>query len=246
VESQYYRQIADTTLEVVELGRFAKTFCLRKYPGRSDMATYLIFTPFSIIITGDNRVENHGVQALGYGLDWFKRNLDSDYLAEKFLETRWVPEFAQKYWTDILEEWRGRRNEWLAKLAEEQQDLNAEDREMYEEPVPDCPELQPRTWHVGRTELDNATIVEALETLFELDCFSSPGELWNTLPAYEESCLELVHSLSFLCPFNTDSMGGYGYLEAKVGWLAAIHQRFAELYPQVEATLEPLHEKAPA
>ena len=161
---QYYAELKDATLEVVELGQFAQVFCLRKYPDRSLMSTHLIFTPFCVIITGDNRVENHGVQALGYGLDWFRRAHDPDYLAGKFLETRWVPEMAKKHWEEVLDSWRRRREAWLAEVAEMKAELPEDEQCDFEDPQPDEAELQPRNWHVGRIELEKATIVDALET----------------------------------------------------------------------------------
>ncbi len=248
MNDQFYRELSDATLEVVEIGQFAQVFCLRKYPGQYLMSTYLIFTPFSVIITGDNAVEAHGVQAMGRGLDWFKQKTGGDYLAQNFLETRWVPDLARSHWQHILETWRGRQEEWQAELKEMTDDLDAEDRELWEDPDPKSPELKRRTWRVGGEELDDVTVVEALEALLDPDqiYFSSPDRLWDCLPAYEEERSGEIHSRSFLCPFDTDDVRGYGYPEAKVGWLEAIHRRFVELYAQVESELGVSREKNPA
>jgi hypothetical protein len=52
------------------------------------MSAMLVFTPENIIITGDLHPGRHGViSAAGYGLEWFCRNLEPDYLASKFLES---------------------------------------------------------------------------------------------------------------------------------------------------------------
>jgi hypothetical protein len=100
----YEKQISGCTLEVVELGEKVKTFLLRKEPDSMMMSTYIIFTPAGIVISGDIQVCRHGVISYGgYGIGWFASRLDPSYLAEKFLEQRWVPSAAMEAWEECLQ-----------------------------------------------------------------------------------------------------------------------------------------------
>jgi hypothetical protein len=225
----YYDQIKDATLEVIELGEFAKSFRLRKCPDRDTMSTVLIFTPWACIITGDLRVENHGLQALGYGMDWFKQRHEPSYLAEKFLDTRWVPEKARAYFREIQNNWKAKRADYLASTLDEVQ-----------EPEWDEIELQKNNWLVCGDVLENVTIIEALEAFLSdenQDYFASAGELFTALPAYQDRSQwnHQVKAPRWRCPFDTsDGIGGYGYPDHLVGWLSAINRRFAELYSSMD------------
>ncbi len=212
----YYKQIQDATLEVIERGNQVQVFNLRKYPGRSMMSTVLVFLPFCIILTGDNRVCNHGVQALGYALEWFKNCHEASYLAEKFLETKWVPEKAEAYWKGILADYKQQFEEWKSEAEPDD--------------PPDNKLFAKMNWRAGynRQLLFGVTIVQALGLMLEdSSCFESPDALYCSLPAWHNKSDGFWH-----CPFDTScGLGGYGYAPGEVGWLAAIQKRFAELYP---------------
>ncbi len=220
----YYEQIKDATLEVIELGEFAKSFRLRKYPNTDTMSAVLIFTPWACIITGDLRVENHGLQTIGYGLEWFAQIHEPSYLAEKFLESRWVPEKAHAYLKNFQEHWK-------ATLADHQAEYQLEDGEEWDEP-----ELQKRDWRIPGEVLEGVTVIEAFDAFLSDEnyiYFGSPGELYSALPAYRDSSTKYAER--WIVPFDgSDGLGGYGYPEPLVGWLAAINRRFAELYSPMD------------
>jgi hypothetical protein len=208
---------------VIERGQKVQWYRLRREHSYTD----LVFLPKYIIITGDTRVKDHGLQALGYGLDWFKKHLEPSYLAEKFLEQTWCPEQARAYFKEIQDHWK-------ATLADHETGVDIEDDDGEEW---DEKELQKRNWKTGGQELEDVTIIEALEALLEDEdgsIFSSPGQLYEALPAYGfREGVDDGRNWLWFCPFDTsDGLGGYGYPEHEVGWLAAINRRFSELYKE--------------
>lgn len=65
------------------------------------MSCLITFTPEGITISGDITPIGRGVtSSLGYGIDWFASELSPDYLAEKFLERKFVPEIAAEEMKD--------------------------------------------------------------------------------------------------------------------------------------------------
>jgi hypothetical protein len=51
----------------------------------------ILFTPEGIVLAGDGEITPHGtVSSFGYGLEWFAGKLAGGYLAQKFLQKRWV------------------------------------------------------------------------------------------------------------------------------------------------------------
>lgn len=218
----YYDQIKDAQLEVVEQGKKLQAFLLRKYPDKSMMSTMIIFAPGIIIITGDLRVTNNGIMTIGYDLNWFRTRLDSSYLAEKFLEQKWIPERAKDYWEYVRNDYKAQLDEWKKAVAEDVDvDSNLQ---------PDNPMLCKNKWiSCGRKIDGEVTIIDAIdEMLGNDDVFSSQELLYTALPVYKKDG-------RFLCPFDSsDGMGGYGYNPAEVGWLTAIHRRFSELYETID------------
>lgn len=213
----YYEKIKDATLEAIEVGEKIQWFRLVKYAESRLMSTDLIFTPFAVIITGDNRVTQKGCQALGYDLAWFSSCLDAHYLAEKFLEHRWVPSLAREYWGERLTDYR--------QLME---GVTLEEGEEYDDEL-----LNKHSWRIDDQVLENATVVDAIEKLFAMDCWSSASELYHFLPAMKTVYPKwsINPTERWIMPFDcSDGMGGYGYEPAEVGWLAAIQRKFAEEY----------------
>ena len=115
----YYREIAQSVLEPVEIGERVQSFYLRRRPRERCMSTLLVFTPEGIAIMGDLTPTDHGtVSAMGYGLAWFAGELSSSYLAEKFLRRQYIPEtmWEQVQWwitqaeedgePEVAEAWR--------------------------------------------------------------------------------------------------------------------------------------------
>ena len=217
----YYEQIKDATLEAVEVGQKLQWFRLSRYPGRGIMSTDLVFLPFAVIITGDNRVTRRGCQALGYDLGWFAESHNADYLAEKFLEHKWVPSLAREYWGERLADYR------------QQMSITLEEGEEYDDDL-----LNKHSWRIDDQVLENATVVDAIEKLFTLDCWSSGNELYNAMPALKTVYPKwsIAPTERWVMPFDcSDGMGGYGYEPAEVGWLAAIQRKFAEEYKKTNA-----------
>ncbi len=93
------------------------------------MSVMLVFTPENIVITGDLHPGWHGIiSAAGYGLDWFCRNLDPDYLAGKFLESGvWEEDRAraelQRYISEQAGEAWCQRDRWTIKRLKALRDM---------------------------------------------------------------------------------------------------------------------------
>ena len=80
-------------LELLSSGKITAFYM--KEPNTRMMGVLIVFTPEGIAILGDLTPERHGtVSCYGYGLYWFASHLSEDYLCEKFLEKKWVPEYA--------------------------------------------------------------------------------------------------------------------------------------------------------
>ena len=81
---------------VLDSGDFTAFHLKRVGEGRM-MSTLIVFTPEGIVIQGDLTPERNGtVSNYGYGLGWFCGQLGEDYLCSKFLEKKFVPEFAMR------------------------------------------------------------------------------------------------------------------------------------------------------
>lgn len=155
-------------------------------PGTRMMSVDLIFAANRIFISGDLRVtgDRGVVSDLGYGLAWFAGLNGEDYLAEKFLRKRYVPELAVEGLKDLAERYFA--------------DRFLED----EEPTDEA------KWKKLRID-------EEVERGTSGACCSQT-ELYEF---FQELNLD-----------TSDGVPGFGYDPAEVGWLAAIQQRFAELY----------------
>eukprot|EP00831_Metopus_contortus_P039769 TRINITY_DN31148_c0_g1_i1.p4 TRINITY_DN31148_c0_g1~~TRINITY_DN31148_c0_g1_i1.p4 ORF type:complete len:199 (+),score=35.37 TRINITY_DN31148_c0_g1_i1:1431-2027(+) len=82
-------------------------FCAYKMwkPGTNILSTLITFTPCGIVLQGDITPERNGsVSCLGYGERWFSGELSPDYLAEKFLRKKWVPDEALDKFRWFLDE----------------------------------------------------------------------------------------------------------------------------------------------
>lgn len=160
----------------------------------------MIFSPEGIVITGDLHPGRHeranGVISRGYDLDWFKRELSTTYLAEKFLSRVWVPESFKEYVEEYI------------------RDGNLDN--------------DPKPWRVGHYEEDNWTEEKALKYLIgHSDLINNPYDTYDNLPEVKQE------NNTWLCPYDGDFAGtGYDYDPIETGWLAAIQQRFRELYKQ--------------
>lgn len=220
--SWYYDQIKDAALQLVEDGKSVKTFLLRKYQDRSNMSTWLFFTPVGIIISGDIRPAGSGVIALGYGLDWFAQKLDAGYLAEKFLKEKWLPEQALQSWKECLKTWEEKYHEFQ-KEAEGEEDGTF---------IPYDDLLKKMNWRYGiepTKELEGVTIVEVLREFVKNTYYFEDGRLlYESLPAYFDEDSHCYHR-----PFSSEDLGGHGYAVAEVGWLYAIQRRFYECYSKI-------------
>lgn len=97
---KYMKEMDGATLHMIENGSKVKTFLLRQRPNSLIMSCYLFFTPVGIIISGDISISGNGVIAKGYGLEWFSGKLSPQYLAEKFLKKKWIPDTALENWKE--------------------------------------------------------------------------------------------------------------------------------------------------
>lgn len=219
-------QLAGMTLTLVEDGKQARTFKLAD----KHTYTYLLFTHFGIVISGDTRISGNGVIALGYGLNWFTEKLDPDYLASKFLKKTWLSERAKAYWSEMLDQYKQELEDHKADVERERAEYVADNGSadgFYEYP-PDNLWLRPGKWRSGfyRREMEG-TIIDALEYLLADDeYFQSPQFLYDSLPAFQQSN-GLWHAA-----FDSEIAGscGYDYHPGEIGWLVAVQRTFARLY----------------
>jgi hypothetical protein len=237
----FINQLAGASLTLVEDGEKVKTFLLKKYPDSSDYSAWLFFTPIGIVISGDLSVADHGVIAPGYGLDWFASRQDPDYLAEKFLKTKWVPDLMRTFFREradkLDQDIKTYRDQIVKDWADENDGETPSNNEIDEQ----MPELLRRyEWKVGSQQMEG-TQADAIR--FLLQCDEESGEIFNTpdrlddyLPAYR--CQKGNAAKQWTCPYDCYDMGrGYGYEPGEIGWLTAIQTTFSTLYPQLkEAT----------
>lgn len=244
---EFYEQIKDATLEVIKQSDQVDVYRLRKTPNSRMMSADLIFTPGIIVITGDLRITQNGVIALGYDLDWFTHDLDPHYLASKFLKHEWCPDQARAYWRERLQEYKAEMAEH--ELAEQKRAGECEQNECPEEyhwEEPGNKLLRKGKWRIDHYVFEG-TIIDALEYLLAEDggdeYFNNGSEFYRAIPSRFEDHW-------WVCPFDVTSLGGYGYAESKVGWLYAIQRRFSECYSQIRAknplleTIKRIHEMA--
>lgn len=218
-----YEQIQNAKLDLVEKGKAVETYLLRKYEDRSVMSCYILFTPAGIVITGDLRVENHGVIAPGYGKDWFAQDLEPRYLAEKFLRKDWIPQAAIEFWRDRLEEYKETFEEEKAAFEKEKQECQFTDDLEF---IPENFFLRKHDWRVGYTrhELRDATIIQALGLMLEEEeNFESAHACYQAIPTWKDE------TTGFWVPaFDGAELGGFDYDPAALDWLSAIQRRFSE------------------
>lgn len=103
-DEMYEKALAGHVLEDVVVTDKVKVFYLKDPKQGRMMSTMIIFTPEGIALMGDLTPERHGsISSFGYGIGWFSGKLSADYLSEKFLEKKFVPEYAFKC---IRERWQ--------------------------------------------------------------------------------------------------------------------------------------------
>mgnify|MGYP003657040176 CR=1 FL=1 len=103
--SDLKKNFDDHTLSEVNTTR---TFRMAR-GNRNCMSCDITFSSTGITITGDITPERNGTCSVrGYGINWFRGELGSSYLAEKFLKEKFLPEEA----ADELEcdEWHWKEN----------------------------------------------------------------------------------------------------------------------------------------
>lgn len=213
----YYDQLKGVDLELVSAAPGIQIFHLTKYSGRAAMSIEITFTQRGIdivAIVGDNEVAGNGMFAKGHDIEWFARKLEPEYLAEKFLKKRWVPEKAFEFWMQQLRVW-----ETFSKNTNNHH-----------------PWLQPQTWMVCGNRLEEATIITALaEMVDHSGGFPTPESVVEGWPLREDE--RMPHH--FYPVFTEDMLTkGHGYAEEEIGWLSAIQRRFAELYPPVTLRMD--------
>lgn len=219
----WLQRTKDWTLEVLHDDDYCKSFLLRQYPDTRVMSTNMMFVENRIIVFGDVAVVRGGVISdIGYDLNWFARHLDYDYLAEKFLKTKWVKEYAIEWWKEQLVQYK----EELAQLQTELQDA-------YELEFP----YEPRDWRVCGKRFENINIITALIEFIEQIAQEEVTADWiyENQPAYRRE------SRFYTYFDSSDGFGGYGYDPNELGWLYAIQHRFAEAYAELKATHEQNH-----
>lgn len=158
-------------------------------PGTRMMSVDVVFTAGRIWLSGDLIVgDGRGVISdLSYGLNWFAGQLGADYLAEKFLRKRFVPELAICAMHTAIGDLREQHE------GEEMPEMDAMRIRRLEEALEDAD--------------DHSGVTRHAEAFHDFWC--------ETMICYEGE--------------------GYGYDPTEQGWLAAIQERFAELYAAMAA-----------
>lgn len=201
----YYEQIKDAVLVPKLITDEARVYHLKKYPDRWTMTTVLVFTPGMIVISGDLHPgrgdARTGIICTGYDFNWFTGQLSYDYLAEKFLNRKWVPEVFQKELYNYAEQWDKDH-------PEDEEDGHRR-----------------QLWCVGWEEIEDATQADALRRFAEDEqCFDTAYNAIENAPSWYDK-----DTGNWISPFDFEfgSMG-YTYDSIEVGWLSAIQRRFRE------------------
>jgi hypothetical protein len=234
--------LANHVLEEIPAGEKMQAFWMKKPERGRMMSTLLVFTPEGIVITGDlcPRAGTRGVVSdLNYGIGWFSGKLSPDYLCEKFLDREWHAELAAQ---DLKEMacavLRGEYDDygWTGSLhaaKQEREDALEEVRLVY------------AALKEAKQEGDEEAIKDEREAFEEAKKVVAPLREKNV--AFREDLAKDLERLSRMCEFgevdqlgfandyrdlnaDAETLPGYGYDPAEAGWLAAIQQRFAELY----------------
>lgn len=109
-------------------------------PEERSFSVLVTFTPEGIVLQGDITPTRYGTcSCTGYGLDWFVQPMEADYLAEKFLQTRYVHELAREAFLQDIRE----HNEDAdgPDKIDEQLYMQRWDKELYEEDAEEAGEL---------------------------------------------------------------------------------------------------------
>ncbi len=176
-----------------------------KQPGTRNMKVQVTFTPEGIAIQGDvglGETQRGLCSATGYGLAWWVGQLSEDYLAEKFLHTKWTKERA----IEDLEYMREQLREEL------------KDAEVVK------PEEESALGDAGK-ERDKliATLSRKIAALDEMIPGVDDGQV-DARQLYDDLCDADLGS--------DDGTPGWGYCPTDMGWLAAIQQAFKRLWDE--------------
>jgi hypothetical protein len=97
VEPHMLEELKDHILVPLESGPHVKAFYLKRPNEGRMMSTLILFTPEGIVIQGDLAPSRNGnISNMGYGLNWFRGELGGEYLCEKFLERKFVSQYASE------------------------------------------------------------------------------------------------------------------------------------------------------
>lgn len=116
--------------ELVEITDQTRSFHLKE-KGQWLMSTVITFTKGGIVLSGDLVPGDNGcISARPYGIDWFSSELSPDYLAEKFLRKKFIPELAaseiedpQGYVMEYLRKKYEHKPDELVKITEQIQEI---------------------------------------------------------------------------------------------------------------------------
>jgi hypothetical protein len=129
LEAMYLKELADHQLTVICDHEKVKCYRMGK-PGTGIMSTYITSTPCGIVLQGDFTPQRNGsTSTRGYDLDWFAGASSTGYLAEKFLEQRFIKELAEaalkdaSRWSDCDEEQQRRIMEMADEIGDHDIDL---------------------------------------------------------------------------------------------------------------------------
>jgi hypothetical protein len=220
-------EMKDKILVPMDGGKDVQGFYLKPPQGGWVQSTMILFTKGGIVIMGDlcpgNDRRNSGVISTpGYGLDWFgKGKLSERYLCEKFLSSQvWQVEIAKKWLKEYIEEIRARERDGSFAHYDPEYKTAVEKCKELEECLKDGWTPSGESLAAATTKLDKlreAKVQGHEEILRDME------EGWITEVVTFHDRLADLKSIF-------DEMPGYDYDHTAAGWLAAIQQKFAELY----------------
>jgi hypothetical protein len=106
VTNQMRKELSNHRLRRIQKGEITAFYLEDPKQGRM-MSTLILFTPEGIALMGDLTPGRHAaVSSFGYDRRWFANKSSEDYLCEKFLDRKYLPDKAVKELLDPDGGWR--------------------------------------------------------------------------------------------------------------------------------------------
>lgn len=209
VKDHIKESLKDHELTLLEEGKHFKLYRMHKPDRGNCMSVNIAFSRGYILIFGDLTPSRPGnMSVVGYNETWFAGKLGESYLCEKFLETKWVREYAEKWM---------RGEEFFEYLLESYSPPKVLEKFKF---------IQDTLKNVEKPSEEEQEENRKKEVREKLD------DILNYLDDYgPEKLYEELTDLGYDC---SDGVPGWGYDPAEAGWLCGIQQRFSELHQKFD------------